>query len=449
MSDSKRPIAVPWNVRLKYLGIHWAQGPLFLACLLVLGWMWSGRVSTVVVVGQVEAVQVPVPAPEAGKLLNLETPLTAFDRVDRNVTLIARIDVSDALNEMQTLNAERERLQSLITSESERLRLDQRKLELDDLRQNREVIQHDLDRQRIRIGQRDEIDGLRRELSELQQQRRELVLRESETTSQRVAHQQQLKGLQRQREQIDDQVQRNLASSLQLDEFDSQIELKELLIHQAEQFAEAVRQQIASVEVEIAEAQTRWDEASRAWNASLASSAEPTAEYESSEKTMLDIETLLEPLSRALAVQDAKVQVLAARIAANEIRAPVSGMIANVHQVPGTFVRSGDPIVTIASDQVQWIVAYVDQRFQGVLRPADKVEVRIRGRSLVSDRFGHGSVVSLGVQYEAVPEHLRRIPDVVQWGLPVRISIPEGLSLLPGEIVDLVFAVPQATSPAL
>lgn len=172
MPDSNGPIAIPWKVRLKYLGVHWLQAPLFVACLLALLWLWSGRMSQITLVGQVEAVQVNVTSPDAGVLMSLEDPLSPFDRVDKDVTLIARIDVSDALSEMQTLTAERLRLQALITSESERLRLEQRKLDQDDLQQRRDGIQHELDRQRNQIGHRDQVDELRRELNDLQQQQR-------------------------------------------------------------------------------------------------------------------------------------------------------------------------------------------------------------------------------------------------------------------------------------
>ncbi len=449
MSDSKRPIPMPWKVRLRYLGVHWMQAPLFLGCLLALAWLWSGRISKVVLVGQVEALQVRVPAPEAGLLLSMEEPLSPYDRVDKDVTLIARIDVSEALYEMQTLSAERQRLQSLISSESERLRLEQRKWDQEDLRQKREVNQDDLARQRNQIDYRDQADDLQRELSQLRQRRRDLEFRQAESSSQRIIDQQEVQSLQRQREQVADLVQRKITPPLRLDELDAQIELTELKVGQSEQLAKLVQKQISEIDSEVADVLSRGNQTSQAWNEFLEQSANSTKTEAGGEETVVDTETLLEPLARALAVQDAKVQALAQRIASNEVHAPVSGVIAKVHQPPGTYVRSGDPIVTIASDQSLWIVAYVDQRYRGVLRPSDKVEIRMRGGTSAGVRYGLGTVVSLGAQYQAVPEHLRRHPDVVQWGLPVRISIPDGLAILPGEMVDLVFSFPESSGRSL
>jgi multidrug resistance efflux pump len=449
MSDAKRRIAIPWKVRLKYLGVHWLQAPLFLGCLIALVWLWSGQMSAITLVGQVEAVQVKVTSPEAGMLMNLEDHLSPFDRVDKDVTLIARIDVSAALNEMQLLTAERLRLQALFTSESERLRLEQRKLDQDDLQYRRAGVQHDLDRQRNQIGHRDQVDELRRELSDLQQRRRELELKLVEAAAERSAHQQELSGLQRQRPQVEDLVRRNMTPALRLEELEGQIELKQLVIRQSERLDETIQSQIEDLARELTESQSRWDQASLAWQDFLKHSVDPQTSGSSQPDTLLDVEMLLEPLARALAVQDAKVHALAQRMVSNEIRAPVSGMIAQVHQPPGTFVRSGEPIVTIASDQSQWIVAYVGQPHRGVLRPADKIEIRIRGIGSQTAQVGQGTVVSLGVQYELVPEHLRHSPDVIQWGLPVRIAVPDGMTVMPGEMVDLVFTFSKSTRPSM
>jgi hypothetical protein len=40
---------------------------------------------------------------------------------------------------------------------------------------------------------------------------------------------------------------------------------------------------------------------------------------------------------------------------------------------------------------------------------------------------------------EAVPPHQLRDPKTVEWGLPVRIVLPTGAILRPGELVDVTF----------
>ena len=48
-------------------------------------------------------------------------------------------------------------------------------------------------------------------------------------------------------------------------------------------------------------------------------------------------------------------------------------------------------------------------------------------------------VEHVGAQVEPVPPHQLHDPRVLEWGLPVRIAIPPGLSLRPGELVVVTF----------
>jgi hypothetical protein len=41
---------------------------------------------------------------------------------------------------------------------------------------------------------------------------------------------------------------------------------------------------------------------------------------------------------------------------------------------------------------------------------------------------------------EPVPAHQLRDPKVLEWGVPVRITVPAGLTLKPGELLDVAFS---------
>jgi hypothetical protein len=45
----------------------------------------------------------------------------------------------------------------------------------------------------------------------------------------------------------------------------------------------------------------------------------------------------------------------------------------------------------------------------------------------------------VGSQWEALPEELRTDPSMSEMVLPVRVSIPAELDVLPGELVDITF----------
>jgi hypothetical protein len=55
-----------------------------------------------------------------------------------------------------------------------------------------------------------------------------------------------------------------------------------------------------------------------------------------------------------------------------------------------------------------------------------------------------GQVETVGGQVESVPNRQLRDQKVPEWGLPVRVAVPEGVVLRPGEIVTLDFHVAGA-----
>ncbi len=437
MTQPERPIAIPWKVRLQYLSTYWLQGILFAVSLLALTWLWTRRSPGLVVKGQVEAVQVSVPATGDGVLMPLAQPLVPFDRVQRNVSLVARLDVSDALMEMQVLTAERERLQAMIAAESERLRIEQQQWQLDKDQQL-------LTRQRNLASAAQQLDDLRREINDLRQRRRAIVLKQAELESAQKTVALEWKNLKNQHRRLSDLVQRRLAPAYRLAELDEQMELKRTVTTENEALLNKLGLQLAEVDVESTGARRRLTQATENLEALRQQHTVPPATPP--DEAMVDVETSLQPLVKALEVQDAKVRKLAQRIASNEILAPVSGMISKVHHPPGTYVRSGDPIVTISSAQAGWIVTYVDQQFGRTLRKDDKVRVRVIGDITV---VAEAKVTELGTQYQPMPQPMRRAADVPQWGLPVKVSIPSALPLLPGEMVELVFASPDRSRTTL
>ena len=49
------------------------------------------------------------------------------------------------------------------------------------------------------------------------------------------------------------------------------------------------------------------------------------------------------------------------------------------------------------------------------------------------------AVSHVGPQIELIPEHQRQNPARPEWGLPVRIEMPDDLSARPGELLDVRF----------
>ena len=70
------------------------------------------------------------------------------------------------------------------------------------------------------------------------------------------------------------------------------------------------------------------------------------------------------------------------------------------------------------------------------LQPQPNMQVDIRPRRVPRDVVT-SQIEEIGSAFEAVPPHQLRAQSIMEWGLPVRIRIPAGLELHPGELVDV------------
>lgn len=168
------------------------------------------------------------------------------------------------------------------------------------------------------------------------------------------------------------------------------------------------------------------------------------------------IEAALEVIRKQIKVQEqlmegtlAQVEALKSRQAV-ELKAPFDGVVMPVTaranealmlrpgekaiRRPGEVVTAGEPIIAIAESQPSEIIAYTNEKNLGRIRVNMAVQ-------LVKDRtpaqIARSEVISVSPIVELMPQRLWRNPNIPQWGLPVRIKIPAGLELLPGEVVGV------------
>lgn len=137
-------------------------------------------------------------------------------------------------------------------------------------------------------------------------------------------------------------------------------------------------------------------------------------------------------MSRAIAAQEELLSLGARTV---KLRAPISGLITAVHHHPGERVRRGESIVTITATNSGRIVAYFRQAPVQPVQAGDAVQVRSR---MDRRQSGLGRVLRVGRHYEDVSTNLAVAnPGFATRGLPVLVSLPENMALLPGELVDL------------
>jgi multidrug resistance efflux pump len=147
--------------------------------------------------------------------------------------------------------------------------------------------------------------------------------------------------------------------------------------------------------------------------------------------------TTNESLQAIIASKEQDLADLDVRLEGLQLRAPISGTVTQVHLHPGQAVQPGATIMEISSDTGAAVMAYLRAE-QQQLQPAKgmPVEVRLNRRPV---QIFRGQVETVGGQVESVPSRQLRDPRVPEWGLPVRVSVPPGIDLKPGEVVTLDF----------
>ena len=146
------------------------------------------------------------------------------------------------------------------------------------------------------------------------------------------------------------------------------------------------------------------------------------------------VDSALEVISKAIAVQQQRIEELKARRVALVLRSPVHGVVSQILARPGEAVLAGDPILTIAEVEPSEIVAYAGEDQISQIKEGMPVELV---KNTEPARIMSSQVLYVGPMVEQMPPRLWRNPNIPQWGCPILISIPPSLELRPGELVAI------------
>jgi multidrug resistance efflux pump len=361
----------------------------FLASAVLLAWLWKEQGAPSGVVGEVEAVRVDVVARVDGTLVPLSRPTwTLFETVRAN-EVVARLDGRAAEAKLETFRAEVVRLRKTLEAEQARVALSEA-----DRRQG-----HDRDAARLAW--------------EFEQHRLNTLDRQATIEADRVVWQ-------RRQTRVDFLTplhQRGMVSDVEISD-------ERLLLAE-------VAKRLAENTAALQESQKQQQTASE-----RLASFPPLV--------LADVNALWGSVQAAIDVQEARIREIQLEIESLEPRAPITGTVVAIHRYPGQGVQAGDLILTIAAEQGRYIVSYVPQEFGPRAKVGMGVEVRTRA---TGSRPRESVVERIGPQVEPIPVHQRRNPQVQEWGLPVRVLLPDGLDVRPGELVDVTFDVRLHDNP--
>lgn len=382
-------IPTPWPVRWRRFRQRVLPALTFLSLSSVVLWMWQQDISSPHALGEVEAIRAIVASGSDGLLADPHDGRRweLFDRVEQG-QVIARLDDRLLSQQLVTQHAELERLKAEVEAAAAKITLDFFNQQRDHLHES------------IRLA-------WKREERRIQVLEKQVQLAADRVLAQRLS------AVAEKTEQLFRESSSRMRAATELESITARLAHDE------------VAQRIAANEKTLAEEQRQLDLAAGGFD-----------DYP--DLKLPEIAPLLAPLKAAITTQASRIAEVQQQIDGLQIRAPFEGRIATIHVWPGQRLRIGDPVMTLASESRRYIVSYL--RSDQALRPQTGDEVQVRLRGVRSSASATDAIVEhVGPQFEPIPPQQLRDPRIAEWGLPVRISLPQDLQPRPGELVELVF----------
>ncbi len=162
------------------------------------------------------------------------------------------------------------------------------------------------------------------------------------------------------------------------------------------------------------------------------------------------VNSALEPIRKAINVQEKLIDELLAERKALTIRSPIDGVVVQIQlrrnqavlrrpgegvlRRPGEAVLAGEPILVVAEATPREIIAYASEDQVNQIREGMMVE-------LIKDRkpaqIAQSQVTYVGPVVEQMPLRLWRNPNIPEWGRPFLVKVPPQMKLTPGELVGI------------
>ncbi|MGB2822017.1 MAG: HlyD family efflux transporter periplasmic adaptor subunit [Phycisphaerae bacterium] len=407
-----RPIPIPLSQRWRRIRYQFLPVLVFGAALSVTIWLWGYQAGLIHASGEAEVARLALTAPVDGMLIPIERPWLApdrpsdpnapfagqwqlFDKVKKN-QLLARMDDGPALAELAVVQSEVAALSQQLIATDAQTRQDLNRLKLEQAdREYRRLTEARRLAVEIETLRLDILDRTRRILADQAAYKREQALLE-------VLEQSQATGAATEFEVMD----------------------KRLWVATLADQIKGRQGARAKAEEQLKAAEARQQDNNK-----------ETRNFPKLE--LASTVTLLAPIRAAIGVQQSRLAQIKLQIDSLDVRAPFDGMIREIFCWPNQTVRMGEPLMILVAE-TSHVITYV--REHHLVAPKKGMPVTLRVRTLPL-RTVKGEVDQIGPQVVSVPLQLLRDPQIPEWGLPVRITVPPKSGISPGELVDITFHI--------
>lgn len=478
---STQRIPIPWKHRwrrfrhstLPFLG--------FVLCLIITFWLWNRQSVMPNAIGEVEAVRVIITAGAGGNLLAPEKTLVLFDTVQPHQEL-ARVDSQLVQARLDTAKKQQEQLSKTLAAEADKFRVaesdrlrsyftDVERLSSDaaKLASDAARLRYDFEQRRLAVMDRQlqadinklESARLGTRLQEVKKLYDKKMASELEWNEAKMLAEEAVKKVAEDARILTEVKAQERGAARQMLQF--RLKLDQLELQRLTARLQEIKKQdrVSAPELEQVESQVNraLQRVSKDKESLVQLNPQPEDEQEmrplpSLEWLKADEQAQLAPYLAAVETQAALIHEIETELRLLKITAPDkpkgagaapatsnaapagAWTVCAIHRYPGEHVRAGDPIVTLGIDRSRYIISYVrqEQRF----RPEKDMTVAIRPRMAASKPV-EAVVDSVGPQVELIPLHQCRDPKIQEWGLPVRIRLPEDFPARPGELLEVTF----------
>lgn len=142
----------------------------------------------------------------------------------------------------------------------------------------------------------------------------------------------------------------------------------------------------------------------------------------------------LAPFEKAVEVQEKYIEECFAPVSQLAVRAEIDGVVGSIAYSEGQSITPGLPILTVTSPDAEYVMIWLDQHKAGLVKENMPVELI---KSTIPRSVIRSQVVSVGSAFEQIPAQLWVDPKLPLWGRPVRIAVPQGVSLMANELVGI------------
>ncbi len=149
-----------------------------------------------------------------------------------------------------------------------------------------------------------------------------------------------------------------------------------------------------------------------------------------------DVRAHLVPLELELDVQEARVAALQIQLESANVLAPASGTVNAIVGHPGEWCEAGAPIVELVVPSTDRVTAFLTGPQVSAVAAGTRAAVRPR------DRGGaalEGRVVTVAARVDSIPQQLRLVPALPEWGRLVTIVLDDPVDTVPGEVYRVSF----------